>query len=324
MKLVTYIRASEWWEYKFTPVLMVVYLLFIQLDLSFPTSCWLFIFILLSLVPGGIFVSVLNDLTDLKMDEKAGKVNRMQKLGRLKRSIFLLLPFIVGLGISWYIRTEPLAMFSYLLCGFSFVLYSVKPFRLKEKGIWGILADAFGSQVFPSLYATFLVLGSTGHEISNTQIILIVIWAACFGLRGILWHQFHDLENDIKSGISTFAQNLSDRKSTIAGYVLMTFEIIALAGITMFSGQYWCFISLFLYWGYLLMRRWKFYTEIIPFRYTRPDYCLFMNEYYQIFLPVTLLILLSVHQPIFSILLLTHLLLFPVGILQIGKMILSK
>ncbi|MDT0690317.1 UbiA family prenyltransferase [Salegentibacter sp. F188] len=282
---------------------------------------FLLAFILLSLIPGGIFVSILNDITDIKMDTLAGKSNGMKNFSKTQRGIFLILPLLATFIFLWFMKAAPIAMISYFLCILSFTLYSVKPFRLKERGIWGIFADALGSQVFTTLYATFLILENSNVNIPTVEIILITLWSACFGIRGILWHQFHDLENDIKSGIPTIAQSFSSRKTAITGFLIMATEIIALAGIILISGQYWCFVALLLYFSYIVDRRIRFYTEIIPFKYTRKDYCIFMNECYQIFLPVILLILLSFFEPLYGILLLAHLFLFPIGIIQVGKMV---
>jgi 4-hydroxybenzoate polyprenyltransferase len=300
---------------------MISYLLVLQLQMDFATASSLLFFILLSLIPGGIFVSILNDITDIKLDALAGKKNRMKNFSKFQRGVFLTLSILLGLLFVWILRTVPMAMTFYLLCGFSYIFYSVKPFRLKEKGVWGILADAFGSQVFSTLYATFLVLANTKIEIPTLQILLIAVWSACFGIRGILWHQFHDLENDRKSGIYTVVQSFSNRKVMITGSLLMSIEVIALFGIILLSQQYWCFVALLLYLGYVVDRRLRFYTEITPFKYTRQDYCIFMNECYQIFLPVTLLVLLSLSDPYFITLLVAHLCLFPIGIMQVGKIV---
>ena len=70
-------RAGEWWEYKLVPIFGIFYATALYLKLPI---LWLWpaaLTLLLALVPGAVFVSLINDLTDKAEDAAAGKRNRM-------------------------------------------------------------------------------------------------------------------------------------------------------------------------------------------------------------------------------------------------------
>ena len=74
-------RSSEWWEPKITLMiglgLMVCYPYFGDMSLGIVG----FLFqLILALVAGAVYVSLINDYTDLEEDQLAGKPNRLQKI----------------------------------------------------------------------------------------------------------------------------------------------------------------------------------------------------------------------------------------------------
>jgi len=314
------VRAVEWWEYKFPPILVGVYVMLTNLSpapLYNLFNC--FVLIVLSLITGAVYVSILNDVTDLQEDKRAGKQNRMSSYKRLSQLVFVCIPLVPAVFFAWYLRQNLLSMSLYVSCYIVFTLYSLPPVRLKKRGFPGIIADATGSQMLPTLYAAACASAFLNISLHNVEWISLALWSFCFGLRGILWHQFHDMENDKKSGLRTWVQSLSHRKTKITGIILISIEVFALCVLLINTGQYVCFLSLGLYLVYLYWRYKKNAVEIVMFRYTRANYCIFMNEYYQVFLPLALLMGLAAGHHEYLYLLIVHVLIFPMGSYRVLK-----
>jgi 4-hydroxybenzoate polyprenyltransferase len=313
------IRSNEWWEYKFPPILAVAYMISFYSGASAVTLYPLIIFLLLSLITGAVYVSILNDITDSKDDEKAGKINRMAGLSLTKKMTLLFIPVLAALIITFVLRNQIFTAGIYLLSYLCFTLYSVPPFRFKTKGYAGIVADAAGSQLFPSLFVASFLSFSLQSIVSVNQYILIGIWSLCFGLRGIIWHQFHDIDNDKKSGTPTVVRQWSDNKTKITGGVIIIIEFISLVLLLISFKIVIAFFSLAVYFLYVLMSRIKWQVQLIVLRPVAKDYTILLNEYYQVFLPVSILLSLSFQHPAFLFYLAIHITLFPKNTRRIIK-----
>lgn len=319
MKLFKLIRAAEWWEYKFPPILIVPYFIVLRSSLSLMATLLTLFFILITLITGAVYVSVLNDLTDIKEDALAGKKNRLAGQQKPVQAMLLLLPVFCAAVLCGLMRYQPLALAMYILAYVCFTLYSLPPFRFKKRGLAGIITDASGSQLFPTLFATALTASAANYNLTITAFLLVAVWSFCFGLRGILWHQFHDLENDKKSGLFTVVQLMNDQQIKLTGRLIILIEVAALTGIIFVFGGYCFYAGIFIYFGYLLLRKRKTNVQIILLKYTQANYCIFMNEYYQVLLPLTLLAFLTYRNHSFIILLIIGLILFPFGMYRIFR-----
>ena len=199
-------RSGEWLAWKI-PLFLTVALLFIHIsgrELDWGMAR-LISHLLIGVALGSVFVSVLNDFTDLDDDRRAGKSNRMEPLKPLVR--YLLLALSIA-GVSLYIVYGVDFWASkvwYLAACLSFVCYSAPPFRVKNRLSWGGLADALGSSLFPMLFLASEMTSVLGFEMSAGQWVAMSIWSLMNGLRGILWHQYRDLEADKSIGSRTFA-----------------------------------------------------------------------------------------------------------------------
>src|SRR5205085_8303317 len=152
--------------------------------------------LLLAIAPCAAYVSLVNDWTDRADDRRAGKTNRME--GRSVRQVMLLLaaPLAAALffGIRW--RDDLPLVAAYLGAWAAHSLYSIAPFRLKNRGGLGLIADACGSHVVPALTAALLAGRATGSLLPPVWIDAVVVWSFGYGLRGILWHELYDVEAD--------------------------------------------------------------------------------------------------------------------------------
>ena len=89
----------------------------------------------------------------------------------------------------------PLSLIFYLAAYLAFSLYSISPFRFKNRGVLGVIADASGAHLFPSLFVASSMMHNMHISIDPYWLVIVGVWSFAYGLRGILWHQFWDREN---------------------------------------------------------------------------------------------------------------------------------
>src|SRR6185436_15915732 len=155
-RLAEVIRAGEWWEYKLAPIFAAFYATALTLRVPVISRWSAALTILLALVPGAAYVSVINDLTDRADDLAAGKPNRLAGRSRGLAALLVCVPVAAGLVFAVLWRHDVLLLPLYLAAWLAFSLYSLPPFRWKTRGILGVIADASGAHLFPTLVAVVL------------------------------------------------------------------------------------------------------------------------------------------------------------------------
>src|SRR5438105_7791755 len=100
------IRAHEWWEYKLVPILSAFYATALILHFAVSSLWTSALSLLLAIVPAAIYASVINDVTDLAGDLKAGKRNVLA--GRSRSMVATLVALTVGAGFlfAWLWRDD--------------------------------------------------------------------------------------------------------------------------------------------------------------------------------------------------------------------------
>ena len=199
-------RAAEWWEFKLSPMLAIAYATAFLLKISILSLWPLLLLALVALAACAAYVSVINDLTDLEDDLASGKANRLAGKSRVFGATALACCIVPGAAVAICWRDDPLLLSLYLAPWAAFTLYSLPPFRLKKRGVLGLLADACGAHLFPTLFAASLVYRRNAGPVDAVWLASVAAWSLSFGLRGILWHQLSDLHNDEKIGLRTFAR----------------------------------------------------------------------------------------------------------------------
>ncbi len=312
MKLHSALRADEWWEYKLLPILLIAYITSYQTGVDlFTISPWI-LFLFVSLVVGASYVSLINDITDLEQDVAAGKKNRMLNIAPSKRWLLPGASVLAGIVFGYFYSFHLPSVILYTLSWIAFSLYSLPPVRLKKRGIWGVLADASGSQLFPSLLMVTFISFKTGQPVNITWLILVGVWSFALGLRGILWHQYHDLKNDQQVGLRTLVTDLNSASGKWVTIIVFGIELISLAGMLAFFNNPWAFLCLGFYVVYVmgLIR----ILQAIPIAVKPPEnkaYHILMSDYYQVLLPLTVLISAAFVHPLVLIILAVHIILFP-------------
>ena len=304
-------RPSDWWEFKIPPLLATAYATALLLRVPFEQLWPLLLMLLFALLPGAAYVSVLNDITDLEDDLKVGKSNRM--VGRSPAFKIVALAFCLGLGVvaGWFFRHDPLTLALYSVNWVAYTLYSARPFRFKTRGIWGVAADASGAHLLPTLWTSSFIAEATSHPVPAYFLSALGVWSMALGVRGILWHQLYDRENDRLGRVSTFGAQASPEaiRRFVAG-VAFPLEVVALALILLQAGTARAWIVLILYLAMEFLNRRYMDIDIIIVQPTARFRIIFA-EYYQLWFPLTFLIGLTEQSLAVSILIALQLALFP-------------
>ena len=265
---------------------------------------------LLAIVPAAIYASVINDLTDLAGDLEAGKRNGVA--GRSRSMVATLVALTVGAGLlfAWLWRDDVPLLACYLATWLAFSLYSLPPFRLKERGAVGVLCVAAGEQLFPALVAVFLACRGAQRAVSGVWIASVAVWALAYGLRGIVWHQLTDVDNDRVADFWTFARRHPRAAPVIGTFVVFPLELGALAAMLWQIGSAWpaAFLALYVLYAVRSARRSQTAPVVVV---PKPRFFIVLHQFYSDLFPVALLITASLRDRRGLIVLAAHLLLFP-------------
>jgi len=308
--LIASVRAGEWWDYKLIPLLTAFYATVVLLERPIASLWPAALTLLLALIPGAAFVSLLNDLTDIDEDRAAGKPNRMAGRPVAFRIAAILLPVSAGILFLFLWRDEPMLMAVYLAAWIAFTLYSLPPFRLKARGLAGVLADASGAHLFPTLVAMLIAFRAAERPVDPVWIAAGAAWAFGYGLRGILWHQLSDRENDRMAGVRTFAQRHPRHvPARLGAWLAFPLELLGLGMLIwkLDSPLPLLFLALYLSLVWFRIRRWRMQAVLVD---PKPKYLIFLQEYYNVFLPLAILLVSAAIFPIDALVLAAHLLIF--------------
>lgn len=318
MEVLKIARSGDWWEYKIPPLLAVGYATVLLSAVSMFSAALHLLLLLAALMVGAIYVSIINDITDIHEDLASGKANRISKIPARFRWILPALCLLAGVGFTYTFFADKLTVFLYLMAWISFSLYSIPPVRLKKRAGWGVIADASGAHLFTSLFMVSGVSFFTGQNINWIWFASVGVWSLCYGLRGILWHQFSDRENDINAGVRTFATLVEPQKFNASATMLIVIELIAFAGMLIVNFHIITWVLLAIYVLMVFDRRRKFGMEIISvISPGDKPYQILMGEFYQVFFPLALLAAAALQDYYACIILAVHILLFPKNILLI-------
>ena len=260
------------------------------------------------------YAHTVNDIFDVDSDARAGKANSVARLGgwgRVSRSAVLL---VAGLT-PWVFHRPPGPALAALVAIVLLPLaYSAPPLRLKERGVAGLLADAAVAHVAPTVFVSMMFAGLAPNPRSGTLLLVLLAsaWAACVGLRGILVHQLHDLDNDLLGGTRTFVVEAGvERARRLCTRVLFPVEVcllgVLLVVLTRLHALVGGFFLLYAIVFQLARCYWLLPHEPAPIERHRT---IAMFEFYTVWPPVVLGIALAFRQPIFALLVVVHVIFF--------------
>ena len=202
----TLLKIDRWWTTHFGTMMASVYLVLAISPTPPPLQVLLPTLTLFTIATLGIgtFGHLLNDLTDIDQDARRGARNLFATRSTKSRVLLTVATLIVGILPWWWLPTTwavaALVAAEYAL----FVLYSVPPVRLKERGFPGLVADALYAYVVPNAFAMLLFANLAKATIPAWMLVAILAWCFLFGLERIMYHELLDAAGDVRSGARTF------------------------------------------------------------------------------------------------------------------------
>ncbi len=289
-------RFSSWWYYKIPLFIVVLFVTIVGGAEIEKLNLLAIIKALFLMVVGATFVSVLNDYTDREVDLIAKKNNNFSKYSSGQSLVIMTVVLIASLTIPWMLRLSINAYLNYYLAIFSYILYSVKPVRLKDRGLWGMILDSLGSVVFPMGCFLYTSNPNWSDRFSDSSQIALLSWLFFLAMRSILVHQVEDKTNDIHSGTNTFVTRFQESTVDRIGQLLFVFEIAMFLACAYSNKLIFNEIFLFFLLFYLGMQ-WLFkriiWMKFSLFGKTNENTIVFMYDYYYSYLLICLVILLG-------------------------------
>ncbi|WP_442588334.1 UbiA family prenyltransferase [Pedobacter sp. AW31-3R] len=314
-------RSHEWWDHKITQIFSMGYATALLVDyplfeLIYPG----YLIIFFSIVAVAIYASIINDYTDMEIDLACGKSNVMLKISPFMRIVLLLAASGLVCLAAFFIYPDSYSVIFYLLIAVAISMYSFPPFRLKKRGIWGVLSCAAAEHLFPTLFTVSIVFQYSGEAIHPVWLCATGLLSYLYGIRSILWHQFLDRDNDRRSGINTFASKVNPASFGLKAILITLVELGALATVLFMLELSIPVVAFALYLLFIFCRKVFFKSKIITVITPQNSYYqILMLDYYTVFFPLSILIYGAMTQPYGWCMLLVHLLLFYKMLLVTGQ-----
>lgn len=322
-------RAPEWWRYKIPPVLALGYVQSLELQLSASTAAWHLLHVVTAIGAVASYGFIFNDVCDIEADRLARKTNRMSACPLIIRNLLLL--GYIGLGLLPTVCASGPLPTVILLCNYIIpTLYSAKPFRLKERGVLGVAADALGAHLLPTCFVFSLFPATASSGKYMFYVVAFLMWSTALGLRGILTHMLLDVGNDKVSNVKTYVTSYGKTEAEVTQTIqymtafIFRFELICffLAISALSKAVTTLVIGMVVYLALEVCKR-SFEGPrsgiayvLLQFRLFPPFYD---NEFYETWFPLLTLISLSVYRVEWLSIALIHLILFFAGCQQIWQ-----
>ena len=230
-------RVDNWWYSKVAPALALSYCSALIYHVpTWPAARSILLIAFVGLCAGS-YGHIINDVFDIEVDRNAGKRNHMAGFAPWQRFALCALTLALAFAPSIFVSFSRTSL---LLLAVEFLLptiYSVPPVRLKGRGALGLVCDSLGAHLVPCLYVISVLAHHAAYPAllhTVTTIVFVVctaIWALFLGLIGILIHEFEDRDNDLRSGIVTFATGTSFSRVRASMTAFYAIEICALTGL---------------------------------------------------------------------------------------------
>jgi len=287
-------RINDWWQSKAALLMGFSYLYAVWFLIPFRQMISLS---LLSAITISGFASVgylSNDFFDRKKDTLAGKKNFLVGKSIFTTFIFFTIAILL-LACPWfYLPFNKIAGLLITIELLLFILYSVKPFRLKERGWAGIITDALYAHTVPVLLALYTFGLASSNPLFFLPTTILVLWQTVSGIRNILLHQHEDVYNDEKSGLKNYVARIPDRKKNVYLKTLIISEILlSVSFFAYLALENWLFIyCIVLVFFFCLMTFIAFYNSgFSVLMQTRWKY--FPNQVFEKWIPLVILSILS-------------------------------
>jgi 4-hydroxybenzoate polyprenyltransferase len=148
----------------------------------------------------------INDVADHDADDRAGKPNRAVHISAASSIVFFMLTASGALAMC-RLWAAGAAAVGFLAAGLALAAaYSIRPVRLKGRGVWGLFAAAAAQWSFPILAVSAAQPAGWLRPAAWSLGVL----GLGIGLRWMAVHQLHDAAADRRTGVRTYAASGSD------------------------------------------------------------------------------------------------------------------
>ncbi|MEE8390343.1 MAG: UbiA family prenyltransferase [Anaerolineae bacterium] len=143
---------------------------------------------------------LINDLSDVELDRRAGKQNTFHGMSRAKATLVVALVFglVVVCGLSFVRRPDFLPL--WIVWTLTATFYSLPPVRLKERGVLGLAATIAAQQPLPAAMA-FAALG----HLRTWGALTFIAYITLRGISSDVGHQMRDRARDAAADARTLA-----------------------------------------------------------------------------------------------------------------------
>ena len=152
---------------------------------------------------------LVNDLGDKNLDELHGKSNTFRDDSYPKAYLIVLFFLLLAILFSLPFIKNSLFLTTFIIWLSIATAYSLKPFRLKEKGKTGLIFVVIAQRFLPAL----LIFIAFGYY----EWVDLIIFSSYIFFRGLssdLNHQLEDFEKDYETGTETYAVKSGSEKTT--------------------------------------------------------------------------------------------------------------
>lgn len=224
------LKIDKWWVYKigsgvFT-LLLIKFLSSYDSKITFDFSDLTLFGMLILLAVYGHFI---NDYADFEKDKVARKSNVFNSIPIRTAPILILGLAITSASITllFFSRVVLLFVTLQLVCS---VLYSIRPFRVKERGLLALALTGFYERLNPYIIIfLFLIPDWIGLGLNEFLFILFyLIWSYLWECRNFINGQLGDIENDQQSEVMSLVIRVGKSRTIAIKRVLLVLELLML------------------------------------------------------------------------------------------------
>ena len=229
-KFSTILRAMRLEEWMDTLLIIniscIISLFFIGLSSEIAIKYIIFILYVFSLLMYGFS---LNSYADKKEDASVGKNAEFIKLSKISALFLIFLSGTLTLTIPLAFGKIYLAIYNLLIFAIT-TAYSLKPIRLKERGLIGVLGSSLIRGALPFIIFAKVV------NVPWALWIYLAIWMFLSEFIGDLIHHIDDFQNDERTNTKTWVQVIGLSKAkNILKYVLLIYFLYAWIALFIFN-----------------------------------------------------------------------------------------
>jgi 4-hydroxybenzoate polyprenyltransferase len=164
---------------------------------------------------------LVNDLGDRELDRVHGKKNVFHGDSNSRAIFVVCVFFIVSVLLSMFFWKYAGFLVLWLIWIFLSTGYSLPPLRLKEKGVWGLIAVVPAQRVIPALLV-FSVFGG----FTPVDGVILICYITVGGILSDVSHQIEDAPLDSSTGTSTFVNKFGVDKARALYNALLSADLI--------------------------------------------------------------------------------------------------